>query len=358
MKKPDCVVAILAAVLAPAVAQQPAAPGPRMELSQQQWNYGEIWDSEKPQITLRISNGGQAELEIKNVSAACSCTVLELPRKTIAPGQSIDVPITFDPRGKQGPYGTYINIATNDPATPEFSFKIAGTVKRAVLMEPLGGVYLRTVDAKAGQTPKPVRLKNVLAEPMKLELTANSVPWLEVEIKEITPLVEYELVTRTTRELKPGRVRGTLTFSTGLSREGTYQVPVTFDVLGRFHAEPRAIFANDALAGKPFQNVRLMYFGEQKEARVAKAEASVPGRPITVAGLAAPDTMWKQYTPRLTLTGLASFTMPDPKDVPPEGIMLRFTVDDASCPVAEVLITTDRNAFDLRLQGAPEQAAR
>ena len=197
-----------------------------------------------------------------------------------------------------------------------------------------------------------------MSEPMKLTLTANTAKdWLDVEIKEVTPGLLYELVSRTTQELKPGRLRGSLTLSTGLSRESTYRVPVSFDVVGLLHAEPRAIMVDDNIAGRPYP-IQLLYFGTNPDLDLARSEAQPSPVEVHIwARWARLIRGGRRSPPPIKRMTRANITIPKPADVPPQGITVRFYASDPNCPVAEVLLTKDVQTFGRVVHGPPDDAA-
>ncbi len=369
---------VLLSVIAAAFGQQPAsqpvppatrpaassaapatpAPGgdPKMTLSILGYDFGSIWDDEKQKFTIKVSNEGAGELKF-DAKASCGCIDLQVPRRVLPPGQTVDLPVIFDPLSKQGQTEQTIQFTSNDPALRSHAFVVSGFVKRAILADPYNGVWLRTASGAPGQTPKVVRLNNELAEPMKLTLTANTAPFVDVEIKEVKPGLEYEIITRTKQELKPGRIRGSLIFSTGLSRESNYRVPVVIDVVPPLHVEPRAIMVDNNIAGQPYP-VRVLYFGEKKDLQLLRYDATPRQVPVAYSPLAPPIPSWAPFKPPIQLMSTANITVPNPADVPPQGITIRFVPNDGSITPAEVLLTTDRQVFDRVVHGPPEPSVK
>lgn len=49
---------------------------------------------------FKVTNKGEAPLILKDFKVTCSCTSVELPSVPILPGETTDVVVTFDTKGK------------------------------------------------------------------------------------------------------------------------------------------------------------------------------------------------------------------------------------------------------------------
>ncbi len=338
-------------VLAGVAAAQPAA-SPKLVLSQPSWDFGQVWEEEIQNLVLTLKNEGGAELVITEVRTTCGCTVAQPEKRNLMPGESTTVKVHFDGRGKQGDVGSKVIITSNDPAQPETNFTIKGFVKRAVKRTPLGGLVIRTLDRSPGQTGA-VRLENTLPEQMKLEVVSNSVPLVDIEIKEVAPGVAYDVVARTSKELKPGIIRGEVTVTTGLSREKSISVPVRIQVLDKVEPVPAAILLrpND----KPVERtVSLQYYGSGgfQEFRVTEVKVSHPDlAKVTLGPTKAPEAWMTQMKPPITATLDARVSLPEGARIPAGGIRLEFVTNDPDVPTVEVIATTDKSVFEKRMYG-------
>jgi len=62
---------------------------------------------------FEFSNIGNAQLFIKNVQAACGCTVPEWPKEGIGPGSKGKIKVEFNPANKPGPFNKSLTVFTN-----------------------------------------------------------------------------------------------------------------------------------------------------------------------------------------------------------------------------------------------------
>lgn len=83
-------------------------------------DFGQIKEADgKVSATFAVKNTGDAPLVITRVIASCGCTTPEWTKEPIAPGQSGDIKITYDPKGR--------------PGRSLKRFQFTATVKRVVL---------------------------------------------------------------------------------------------------------------------------------------------------------------------------------------------------------------------------------
>ncbi|MFT6895230.1 MAG: hypothetical protein ACJAWX_002848, partial [Algoriphagus sp.] len=51
---------------------------------------------------VTLTNKGREELVIRKIQGNCECLTLEIPKTTLRPGESIELQITFNPKGRKG----------------------------------------------------------------------------------------------------------------------------------------------------------------------------------------------------------------------------------------------------------------
>lgn len=105
-----------------------AAP-PRLALAKSSFEFGQITEGEMPTATFAIKNTGKSPLLMRKLSAACSCITVT-GFKSLAPGESAEVTLQFNSRGRIGEFDKDAVLITNDPAEPSITLQISGTVVR------------------------------------------------------------------------------------------------------------------------------------------------------------------------------------------------------------------------------------
>ncbi|MBN3519384.1 DUF1573 domain-containing protein [Algoriphagus lutimaris] len=79
--------------------------------------------------SVTISNKGQRELEIRKIQGNCDCLKLEIPKTELRPGESVELQITFDPKGRKGIDQRNIYLFSNDPVNPVQLFILKSRVE-------------------------------------------------------------------------------------------------------------------------------------------------------------------------------------------------------------------------------------
>lgn len=90
--------------------------------------FGDVPRSATVVKSIRVVNGGKEPLLLLDYSTQCRCMWLDFERTAIAPGEHIDIELTFDSRGEWGSVGNYMEVTTSREATP-MAFWIAAEVE-------------------------------------------------------------------------------------------------------------------------------------------------------------------------------------------------------------------------------------
>ena len=89
-----------------------------------------------------FKNTGAGTLELRGMAKSCSCTTAELfgtegeKQIKIEPGGSLPIEVTFQTKMNDGPYRQTVTVGTNDPAKPEITLTVEGTVRPAITTVP------------------------------------------------------------------------------------------------------------------------------------------------------------------------------------------------------------------------------
>lgn len=329
-------------------AAMPALAGPQLELSQESWNFGKVWHPEQPSMQLVVSNAGDAELKLTRVKSTCGCTTVDPSKTALAPGESTSIPIRFITRGKQGDVGSKVIIESNDPQRPRVEFKISGYVNRAIRREPIGGLVIRTLDGSPGQTGT-LRLVNQMSKPMELKLRSNNIPFLDVQLREVSPGLEYQLIGRTTKRLDPGVTSGAILLETNLEREPRFTVMTRVIIVPVVDPSPSAIFVPDRKTTTHPRTVMVKYFGDHQPFKITKVECKERELPAQIYPASTPRN-WSA-TPKPTAMARVIVQVPGANDIPEEGLHLVLHTNDPEHPTADLLITANQSDFQRIIYG-------
>lgn len=117
---------------APAASAAPAADasftpvpgGPRIEFARMRHDFGVITDTKSHRTTFTFRNVGDSVLQIKDIKAACGCTVPVLAKRQYLPGEGGEIEVVFDPKGKEDKTDKTLTVISNSAtgATTELGF--------------------------------------------------------------------------------------------------------------------------------------------------------------------------------------------------------------------------------------------
>ena len=68
--------------------------------------------------TITVTNSGKQPLIFKRIETDCSCAILKPTKKTLATGESLEIPVFYDSLFKSGKQFKKITVYSNDPVNP------------------------------------------------------------------------------------------------------------------------------------------------------------------------------------------------------------------------------------------------
>ncbi|GMQ24104.1 hypothetical protein Aoki45_07860 [Algoriphagus sp. oki45] len=91
---------------------------PQLYIQQKEIDLKEISSKSIVRRTVTLSNRGRKVLEIRKIQGNCECLIIESPKDQLNPGESLELSLAFDPKGRKGIDQRNIYIFTNDPINP------------------------------------------------------------------------------------------------------------------------------------------------------------------------------------------------------------------------------------------------
>ncbi|MDR0750473.1 MAG: DUF1573 domain-containing protein [Tannerellaceae bacterium] len=108
-----------------ALAQEEAS----ISVTENSFDFGDIKEANgKVSHAFTVKNDGNMPLVITRVIASCGCTSPNWTKEPIAPGKTGEVKVTFDPKGRPGPFAKTISIYSNGK-TGSYAITIRGNVQ-------------------------------------------------------------------------------------------------------------------------------------------------------------------------------------------------------------------------------------
>ncbi len=278
------------------------------------------------------------------------CTNTQPGRLLVPPGENTTVRVIYNTHGKQDGVTSKVIIRSNDPDRPEVHMPIEGFVKRVIKRTPLGGLVIRTTDGSPGQTST-VLLENQVDQPMKPRIKSTDMSMLDLEIREVTPGLTYEIVGRTKEHLDTVKVRGKILIETGLEREPVMEIGSRVEVKPILETVPAAMYFLKSDEKPQQRSITLSYFGDKPDFAITGSSCSTSGVAIDVAAARSVPQRSNKYAPTPKKRARATVSLPPPAQFPTEGIWIEFTTNEPKMPKIRVLATTDKPAFQRLMYG-------
>lgn len=288
----------LGLVFSSAVAQDGNRPAPAQQVAPQEAQNGEtngqptfelltpiidlgtILDTEPATGIIRFRNAGNATLNIPNVGTTCGCTVAELPKHDFEPGESIEVEVEFDPRGKtSGHHEQTVTFNTNDRANPRVAVKVRANVKPLISIEPQ--------QVNLGSVAKHTRKETLISltgmkedfEAFYVTLVGDGAKYFDVDILGTDTLdQDGETVSRTDilvslkEDAPPGRAQAMATIRTNDDRRKIVTVPIGAQVDGDVVINPLRMSLGTLSVGRELEEVIEVRHGRNEPFKITGIE--------------------------------------------------------------------------------------
>jgi len=86
---------------------------PIMTFQKEEHDFGTIKQGDKVSTDFQFKNTGEADLIITSARGSCGCTVPDYPKTPIKPGETGNIKVSFDSKGKRGKTSKTVTILCN-----------------------------------------------------------------------------------------------------------------------------------------------------------------------------------------------------------------------------------------------------
>jgi hypothetical protein len=226
----------------------PAWSGPHIAAAEPDHDFGSVEQGAVVDHRFEVVNQGDQALEIKSVKSSCGCSATLESSKALAPGERGWVEASLDTIRLSGPQVKAIRVKTNDPAQPELTLTLHGTVLADVVAEPRQVFFGRLGRGEAASS-----VVNVSLRQGDLAITGVKVEGGRVKVRS-EPLDAPETGMRLVVTLPPsrasGRINDRILVTTTSGRQPVVAIPILASVEGAVEpAEPLAAAPAPAPAG-------------------------------------------------------------------------------------------------------------
>ena len=237
--------------------------GPRLQLSQREWDFGQVWTGDPCRIDIGIKNVGDAPLKILDIKSSCGCTAAEPGKRELAPGESDTMMVTYDTKKTAKAVKHTVTLVTNDPVEPEIRFGLHGEVWNAFDPQPSPALSFGRVQSTSRKS-KAIVLTSNLKEKVypQLRPVGPDVPF-EIKLEELEPGLKYRLSARIKPPLKLGDNRVKAVIETGVERLATMSFSVSARAMERVSVWPERLRVVPSQKKAGTRTLRINYLEDQ-----------------------------------------------------------------------------------------------
>ncbi len=102
--------------------QVPAGPTTTIEFEETTFDFGTIKQGDKVTHIFKFRNAGNEPLIISNAKATCGCTVPNWPKEPIPPGETGEIEVVFNSKGKSNKQNKKVTITANTNPPQSFVY--------------------------------------------------------------------------------------------------------------------------------------------------------------------------------------------------------------------------------------------
>lgn len=295
---------------------------PKLVLEDPHYDFGTIEGSQVVHHPFKASNGGDAPLTISQLNPSCGCTSTVLGQKTLAPGESTELEVSFNPFGYRGTVQKTVEVVSDDPDAPSQTLTFDADVQAPVLASTQEVFFLDL--APRDRRKATVTLESTTGQPITLRtVDLSEAPWLGVATRELGKVLKVDFDLHA-RRLPPGRLSGTDTVTLHLVNPTPSQVNLRVT----WEQRPPVVFS-------PARVAWSQPAGQELTTTVTlRSRANLPFRILSA----------RTSHPLLTVTGLSG------QAATRQSVQLRL---DASAPAA---VYAEKAFLTLDTPGHPELA--
>lgn len=260
-----------------------AGAAPVLECEKAVFNFGTIENTILVKHTFVIKNAGDEPLQITNIRPTCGCTIADTKPRTIAPGATTEIPVTFNPKGRRGRQIKNIVVSSNDPKRSTMQLRMDGTTTSVIDVQPVSLSFgvLPEGPIEPGKFSRIITVSTTRDEPFEITNIIASRQLVDTEIKVVEAGKKYQVVVTAKGEVKQGVFRETLNIQTNSKAMPNIAVPVIATVRGQVTIIPTVLQLSSAI--KTPQTRYITVRGETDTALVIESATCSCGEKANVS---------------------------------------------------------------------------
>lgn len=114
----------------PPMSDEELAKAPRLSVDKTAHNFGKMQKDAAAETEFFLTNDGSEPLNIRLAKSNCGCTLVDLEKEDIKPGETVKMKVKFDSKGRRGRQYKTVTIFSNDPTAPTQVLSLRAEVPR------------------------------------------------------------------------------------------------------------------------------------------------------------------------------------------------------------------------------------
>lgn len=94
------------------------------------WDFGQVKEGEVLVHEFKLKNTSSRMLRIQSLFASCGCTVAEIEKKSLLPGETVTIKVQFNSHGYSGEVRQFVYLNTDDVDRPQIRYIIKAKVEK------------------------------------------------------------------------------------------------------------------------------------------------------------------------------------------------------------------------------------
>lgn len=210
---------------------------------------GRISPGQKQRVVYKVTNSGEAPLQISEVNPSCGCTTTLAGSLVLKPGEGSEIEALLDPHGMKGSIHKSLAVRSNDPRTPTAVLTMEAEVVPEVVASP-DSLFISGVPHR-GRQAMAVRLTGTEGEELRVVEASSPAAYLAFTTRQEGGSGILEVAVEGAR-IPAGQRSGQelVTVRTSSARMPTVTVPVYWVLQPSFKVEPAEVAFGTVAPGR------------------------------------------------------------------------------------------------------------
>lgn len=280
------VVAVL--ILTGLQARGDATNSPAVLCLQPTYDFGGVYPDSEIQHSFVLTNRGSRLVHITKVNATCGCTKAVMSTNEIAAGQTAELNVAINFKGRRGHLVKSIYVDTDDPGTPFLRLEVKGIVMVPIEVEP-EGVHFGTVGV-GGTVEREVLLNAVGTNVFHVRAVSSSSTLLSAKCETLEDGKRYRIRISSEGPRSYGSTMASVRVETDISRMPQVDIPVAAFVTGDIVAVPAFLLVVPTATNTVRTSQLTLWSPSSKPFKVTQVECPGEGMTSTVSTVTADRT--------------------------------------------------------------------